>query len=285
MTIVHTPFRFPSAYISEIVLQRMIEIFEQEEYMLSTVDKTSGIIQIRKDNLSFALMREDNDFIFESNPSEVPFIHAIMYETFVDLHQTMGKLKELSSPAQAQKEIFNATAAVVTEQKPSVADKNNKVACSIMEKAVCKDAIIMKLKSSTKEEVIKEMLDKLAENSKSIINKDKCYEDLLEREKIITTCMQNGIAMPHARTEGATDIVAAIGLNPAGYNFDSMDGKPTKIFILCLSSKDSSGPHIEFIAAAASLLAKAPDAEALLKAKNVNDVYAFFTKKTPKKGV
>lgn len=283
MTIVHTPFHFPSAFISDIVMQRMIEIFEQEEYMLSTVDKSSGIIQIRKDDLSFALMREDNDFVFESNPSEVPFIHAIMYETFVDLHQTMGKLKDLSSPAQAQKEIFNATAAVATEQQ-AIADKNNKVACSIMEKALCKDAIIMKLKATEKDEVIKEMLDKLAANSKTIINKDQCYEDILEREKIITTCMQNGIAIPHARTEGASDIVAAIGLNPNGFNFDSMDKKPTKIFILCLSSKDSSGPHIEFIAAAASLLAKAEDAEALLKSKTVDDVYAFFTKKTQKKG-
>lgn len=283
MTIVHTPFRFPSAFISDIVLQRMIEIFEQEEYMLSTVDKSSGIIQIRKDDLSFALMREGNDFVFESNPSEVPFIHAIMYETFVDLHQTMGKLKELSSPAQAQKEIFNATAAVATEQR-SVADKNNKVACSIMEKALCKEAIIMKLKATTKEEVIKEMLDKLSAESKDILDKEKCYNDILEREKIITTCMQNGVAIPHARTEGVGDIVAAIGLNPAGYQFDSMDGKPTKIFVLCLSNKDSSGPHIEFIAAAASLLAKTEDAEALLKAKTVDDVYNFFTKKTPKKG-
>ena len=282
MTIVHTPFRFPSAYISEMVLQRMIEIFEQEEYMLSTVDKSSGIIQIRKDNLSFALVREENDFIFESNPSEVPFIHAIMYETFVDLHQTMGKLKELSSPAQAQKEIFNATAAVAAEQ--SAAGDKNKIACSIMEKALCKEAIIMKLKATTKEGVIKEMLDKLAENSKAVIDKDKCYEELLEREKIITTCMQNGIALPHARTEGASDIVAAIGLNPEGYNFDSMDGKPTTTFILCLSGKDSSGPHIEFIAAATSLLAKVPDAEALLKSKTADDVYAFFTKKNPRKG-
>ena len=142
----------------------------------------------------------------------------------------------------------------------------------------------MKLKATEKDEVIKEMLDKLAANSKTIINKDQCYEDILEREKIITTCMQNGIAIPHARTEGASDIVAAIGLNPNGFNFDSMDKKPTKIFILCLSSKDSSGPHIEFIAAAASLLAKAEDAEALLKSKTVDDVYAFFTKKTQKKG-
>ena len=96
--------------------------------------------------------------------------------------------------------------------------------------------------------------------------------------------MQNGIALPHARTEGASDIVAAIGLNPEGYNFDSMDGKPTTTFILCLSGKDSSGPHIEFIAAATSLLAKVPDAEALLKSKTADDVYAFFTKKNPRKG-
>ena len=271
MTIVHTPFHFPSAYVTDLVLQRMIEVFEQEEYMLSTVDKNSGIIQIRKDNLSFALVREDNEFIFESNPCEVPFIHAIMYETFVDLHQEMGKLKELSSPAQAQKALLKSSSIADTDK--------NKGKYSIMEKALHKDSIIMDLKATTKDGVIREMLDCLAKNTKSIINKEQCCNDLLERENIITTCMQNGIAMPHARTEGAGEICAAIGISQKGYDFDSMDGKPTKIFVLCVSSKDSSGPHIEFIAAAASLLSKNADVEALLKSRKPEEVYEFFTKK------
>jgi hypothetical protein len=63
--------------------------------MLSSLDKESGVLQIRKNHLSFALTISGNELVFESNPDELPFIKALMCETIVNIHQELESLKEL----------------------------------------------------------------------------------------------------------------------------------------------------------------------------------------------
>ena len=268
MSVVHTSFPFPSVMVTDFVLRRLIENLESEGYMLSHLDKDSGVLQIRKDNLSFALTKSQKEFVFESNPDEVPFIRAIMFESIVALHQDLEGLKKLANPEEIRKDYFDASAEVF-------APENSKQIRSMIEKGIDTRSIILDLKAQTKEDVIKEMIDRLAENG-LLQDKELCQKDVLEREAIVSTCFQNGIALPHGRTDGVNELVAAVGINKNGYNFDALDGQPSKIFVMCLSPKNSDGPHIEFVATVGSVLAKQENIDNILAAKTPEEVFAIL---------
>lgn len=268
MSVVHTSFPFPSVMVTDFVLRRLIENLESEGYMLSHLDKDSGVLQIRKDNLSFALTKSPKEFVFESNPDEVPFIRAIMFESIVALHQDLEGLKKLANPEEIRKDYFDASAEVF-------APENSKQIRSMIEKGIDTRSIILDLKAQTKEDVIKEMIDRLAENG-LLQDKELCQKDVLEREAIVSTCFQNGIALPHGRTDGVDELVAAVGINKNGYNFDAIDGQPSKIFVMCLSPKNSDGPHIEFVATVGSVLAKQENIDNILAAKTPEEVIRIF---------
>ena len=268
MSVVHTSFPFPSIMVTDFVLRRLIENLESEGYMLSHLDKDSGVLQIRKDNLSFALTKSPKEFVFESNPDEVPFIRAIMFETIVALHQDLEGLKKLANPEEIRKDYFDPSAEVF-------APENSKQIRSMIEKGLSTKSIIMDLKANTKEAVIKEMICRLAGNG-LLLDKDLCEKDVMEREAIVSTCFQNGIALPHGRTDGVKELVAAVGINKNGYNFDALDGKPSKIFVMCLSPKNSDGPHIEFVATVGSVLAKQENIDNILAAKTPEEVIRIF---------
>lgn len=268
MSVVHTSFPFPSIMVTDFVLRRLIENLESEGYMLSHLDKDSGVLQIRKDNLSFALTKSPKEFVFESNPDEVPFIRAIMFETIVALHQDLEGLKKLANPEEIRKDYFDPSAEVF-------APENSKQIRSMIEKGLSTESIIMDLKANTKEAVIKEMICRLAGNG-LLLDKDLCEKDVMEREAIVSTCFQNGIALPHGRTDGVKELVAAVGINRNGYNFDAIDGKPSKIFVMCLSPKNSDGPHIEFVATVGSVLAKQENIDGILAAETPEEVFAIL---------
>lgn len=262
-----TDFSFPSTMVSEFVLRRLTESLTSEGYMMSHIDKESGVLQIRKDELSFAMTVSDKEFVFESNPDEVPFIRAIMFETIVALHQDLEALKKLAAPAEMQKEMIHNTEAFAPENKKQIR--------SMVEKGINKNCIIMDLKAKDKEGVIRELIGAIAAQG-LLLNQDQCIKDVLERESVVSTCFQNGIALPHGRTDGVDRLVAAIGIKKDGYSFDALDGNPSKIFVLCLSPKNSDGPHIEFIASVGTVLAKADNVEKILNAQTPEEVFSII---------
>ena len=262
MTVIHTNFKLPSGTVAEFVLRTMTESLENEGFMLSQLDRDTGVLQIRKDDLSFALTIADNEFIFESNPDEVPFINTLMYETFVDLHQALEKLKKMSSPKELGKELFVESTPENGQEKAAHR--------SLVEKALYTSAIKMKLEATTKEGVITELVNLLWEQ-KLINDRDACVKAVLDRENIVTTCMQNGVALPHGKTDGTNALVSAVGICKDGYSFDSMDGKKSKVFVLCLSPKSSSGPHVEFIASIAGILSSQEAVERVVNAASPSE--------------
>ena len=251
-SIVHTAFKCPSATIASLLLDKLKERFESEGFLMTSLDKETGMMHLRCDNLSFTMTREGNDYIFESNPDEVIYIKTILYETVVDLHHTLGKLKELTKPDEIQKNIFNI--AMSEAEAENEAGRRAAADRQLIEKYLPQECIVMNLKGNTKTEIFEELVDVLAVKTTAIIDKKQCLEALMEREHLFSTCMQDGLAMPHAKTDGVKNLVAAVGIHREGYKFDAMDGKPVRIFILCLCPQESAGPYIKFIAAVTKTL-------------------------------
>ena len=267
MTTVHTPYSFSSPIISDFVLRQLIETLSIEGYMLSQLDKESGVMQIRKNNLSFAMMVSGTDITFESNPDEVPFIQAMMFETIVALHQDLDKLKQIANPSEMRQDYFAHGAEFAPENR-----KDHK---SMIRHCIQTDAIIMDLQAEDKAGVIQELVEKLAAKG-ALVDKDLCLNAVISRENVASTCMENGVALPHARTDATRQLTVAVGISKKGYNFDSLDGQPSKIFILCLSPLSDNAPHIECLAAIGSVLAKQENIDKILAANTEEEVVAAF---------
>jgi PTS system nitrogen regulatory IIA component len=137
------------------------------------------------------------------------------------------------------------------------------------------ELITTSLKSSTKEGVIGELLDILVAQ-KRIKNRDEVYTALMDRERKMSTGIQHGVAIPHAKTRAVTQLVACIGLKPEGIDFDALDGEPSKIFIMTLSPIDRVGPHVQFLAEVSMVIQTQEARERLLLAKSAKDVLSVF---------
>ncbi len=118
-----------------------------------------------------------------------------------------------------------------------------------------KKAISIDIKSTKKEDVIKELVDTLiaAEEIEKRC-RNKLIDALMTRESLGSTAIGQGIAIPHAKSDCVNKLVAAFGLSKKGLDFDSLDGEPAYIFFLLVAPQDSAGPHLKALARISRLL-------------------------------
>lgn len=210
----------------------------------------------------FAMTFHDCQIVFDSNPDEVFLIKAVMYETFVELHQCLNKLKELSRPEEIRKQLFDGKSL----------NKNDIGKYMIpIERIILSDCIVTELKATTKEGVIEELIDVLDRN-KRLVDREKCLSAVLERENTVSTCLPGGLALPHGRTDGVTDLACAIGIKKEGYSFDAPDKEVTRIIILSLCPKDSSEPFLQFMSQVAAVLNSKENIADILKASSAGEI-------------
>ncbi len=127
-------------------------------------------------------------------------------------------------------------------------------------------AISVELKSVAKKEILKEMVGILTQ-AHELKNSDKILEALTEREKLGSTGIGQGIAIPHGKCDHVNKVVAALGISKKGIDFDALDGEPVHIFFMLVAPKDSSGMHLKILAKISRLLKDKFFRQALREAK------------------
>jgi fructose-specific phosphotransferase system IIA component len=131
------------------------------------------------------------------------------------------------------------------------------------------------LKGTTKEEIIKELLEILVKTGQ-VSDTNSAFEDLMEREQKMSTGIQHGVAIPHAKTKSVKKLMACIGIKKEGVDFASLDGELSKIFIMTLSPIDRIGPHVQFLAEISMVIKTQKAREEILEAKTAKEVLAVF---------
>jgi len=118
-----------------------------------------------------------------------------------------------------------------------------------------KKAMAVDIKAAKKEELIKELVEALI-NAGEIDKRcrNKLTESLMAREALGSTAIGQGVAIPHAKIDCVSKLVAAFGLSRKGVDFDSLDGEPAYIFFLLVAPADSAGPHLKALARISRLL-------------------------------
>jgi len=144
-----------------------------------------------------------------------------------------------------------------------------------LRKLLVREVISLDLKGTSKEEIIQEMLD-LLEQAGKLNNRKAAEKAILDRERKMSTGMQNGIAIPHGKTDSVESLIVSIGLKKEGVDFESLDGKPSVFFIMTLSPANRTGPHIQFLAEISRQLSDPSIREKILAAQNKDDVITIL---------
>ena len=140
-----------------------------------------------------------------------------------------------------------------------------------LKKPLTVETIRLDLKGATKEAILAEMVDLLVASG-HIRDREAVLKAVLEREKRMSTGMQNGIAIPHGKTDSVDCLVAALGIKRGGVDFGALDGQPSTIFVMTVSPDSRTGPHIQFLAEVSRPLNDASVRSKLLSAATREEV-------------
>lgn len=110
----------------------------------------------------------------------------------------------------------------------------------------------------------------LAANAPALeaIGADTLYNELLEREKAVTTGLGDGVAIPHARIKGLKDFVAFVLVSKRGIDFEALDKKRVHIFFVVFAPDDKVSEHLQLLAAISRLLSQPTVRKEILKAQD-----------------
>ena len=134
---------------------------------------------------------------------------------------------------------------------------------------LCAKAVSSDLKSTTKSDVIAELVDLLiSAGSVDKKHRKKILEVLMAREALGSTAIGQGIAIPHGKCDCIKKLVGCLGVSRQGIKFDSLDGEPAYIFFLLIAPVDSAGPHLKALARISRLLKDKYIRESLKTAKD-----------------
>lgn len=132
-------------------------------------------------------------------------------------------------------------------------------------------SVLVGLQGETKEEIIKELVDSL-ETGAVVTDREKVLQAVVEREKIMSTGIGDGIAIPHGKSDAVTRLAAALGTHKRGVDFEALDGEPAYVFFLLVSPANVSGPHIKALARISRLLKNDDFKKRLISAANAAEI-------------
>lgn len=140
-----------------------------------------------------------------------------------------------------------------------------------LSKLIEEDLMSFELAATGKEAVIKELVE-LAAKSKLVRDTELLEEEVIKREKLVTTGVGWGVAFPHAKTRAMKGIVIAFGRSAKGIPFEAMDGKPVHLFFLIAAPEDTIGAHLNVMARLSFLMKGQENRDRLMAAKNAGEV-------------
>lgn len=246
---------FGSEEIADLVVDTLLKDLKAEDFYVQMMNIDDGLSQARKGDVALSITEEEHLVTVESTKEDIGFVKQAMYEVILELHEKIAKLRKSTNP-EKMKEDLQASCVRV--------DKN-------LIKLVTSKCISTDLKGTTKEEIIEEMVD-LVVKSGAVTDREEVLRDVFAREQTMSTGMQHGIAIPHGKTDGVSRMCTAIGIKKGGIDFNSLDKLPARIFIMVVSPRKASGPHIQFLASITNILKNPGTIEKMLEAKKPSEI-------------
>ena len=138
--------------------------------------------------------------------------------------------------------------------------------------ALRETCVIADLKGETKEEVLRELVVSLKETG-LIEHVEEAVKVILDREKLGSTGIGDGVAIPHGKMKKLQNILCAFGRSAKGIAFGAVDGKPVQIFFLLLAPEESTGLHLKMLSRISRIVRDSSFRKRLMEESNASQVY------------
>ena len=248
-------WNFNNQELTHLVMDILLRDLRAEGFYVQMMNITDGICTARRGDTAISLREEDTKLIIETEEKDMGFIKGDLYEIMLRLNKSMQSLSALKNTESLQY---------------GFARPENRVTNSVR-KYLNPKCISCNLKGNTKDEILEELVGLLTQSGK-VENRTKVLASLKERENSMTTGLQMGIAIPHTKTDGVTETCVAIGIKKEGLDYGSLDGEPSKIFVMLVSPIENSGPLMRATAAFSGALLHKEVRTSLLNARTPEGV-------------
>jgi PTS system nitrogen regulatory IIA component len=131
------------------------------------------------------------------------------------------------------------------------------------------------MQARTKPEVLRELSAALV-RAHPQLQEEKLVEVLREREKLGSTGIGEGVAIPHGKLPGMTQLLATFGVCRQGLDFEAIDGKPTHLFFALVAPENSAGIHLKALARISRLFKNPRFRASILEAPTAADIHALI---------
>ncbi len=138
------------------------------------------------------------------------------------------------------------------------------------------DCIITDLKAREKQGLLDEMVSDITSRVGSL-DREKLLNALLERERLGTTGIGHGVAIPHGKVKGLSEIRVFFGRSRKGVDFNSMDNLPVYLFFMIVVPENSAAAHLKILAVISNLLKSQDFRTRLMRAETGSEIYRIIT--------
>ncbi len=135
-----------------------------------------------------------------------------------------------------------------------------------------KDQVLPDLQGRNKRAVMEEMCRNLSQVRPGL-DSQELMEVLLERERLGSTGIGDGVAIPHGKLHNLDSLLLSFGRSRAGVDFDSLDGKPAHLFFMVVAPESSAGIHLKALARISRLLKSNLVRRDLMQAKDAEEIF------------
>ena len=228
---------YSTAEVANLITTTLIKDLRGDGFFVHLVSTEDGISQARKDDIVISICRSANHLTVITAKVDESFVRTAVHEVSVRLYGLIQKYKETSDPMHMRRD-FMETEGRINQHMFSF---------------IHHECISLNLLGNTKEEIITELVDLLSAQH-IFLNRDEVLKDVIEREKMTSTGIQHGIALPHAKTDGVDNLMVAVGIKKDGVDFDSADGEKSRLFILTVSPNKDTVPYFQFLVTMGAVL-------------------------------
>jgi nitrogen PTS system EIIA component len=136
------------------------------------------------------------------------------------------------------------------------------------------EAVLAALSGQTGHAVLAELCRPLATSQK--VDPQRLLDTLLDREKLGSTGIGEGVAIPHGKVAGLPGLMATFGRAVGGVDFRAIDGKPTYLFFALFAPENSAGAHLKALARISRIFKNPSFRDAIMRARDASEIFRLI---------
>jgi PTS system nitrogen regulatory IIA component len=137
-----------------------------------------------------------------------------------------------------------------------------------------RETILTDMKAKDKKEVLEELVDSVSRQAG--VDRKELVKVLMERERLGSTGIGGGIAIPHGKLKNLESLILNVGVSHRGVDFESIDNRPAHIFFLLITPENSTSLHLKILARISKMLKNEIFKEKLLHAAGADEIFSIL---------